>query len=215
MKEEAQRAGMFFVTNRWLGGTLTNFRTIKGSIERLREIEKLTEDGTFDRLSKKEILTLSREQEKLESALGGIKEMTGLPGALFVIDAQKEHIAIAEARKLGIPVISIADTNSDPDVIDYVIPGNDDAIRAVKLFAAKMSDACLIGKRQAQQRRHQHHEEAADKVTNSSPKVPVSQRRGPRNTPGKTAPGKNTDSVKNADSTIHADHDKDSSATSE
>ena len=146
IEEEARRAGMFFVTNRWLGGTLTNFRTVKGSIERLRGIEKMAEDGTFERLSKKEVLHLERERIKLEKTIGGIKSMSGLPGAVFVIDAKKEHIAIAEARKLEIPVVAIADTNCDPDVIDYVIPGNDDAIRAIKLFTSKIADAVVEGR---------------------------------------------------------------------
>ena len=122
--EEAKRSGMFHVTNRWLGGTLTNFKTVKGSIERLRSIEKMSEDGTFERMTKKEVLFLSREREKLEKALGGIKNMGGLPGAIFVIDAKKEHIAVDEARKLEIPVIAVADTNCDPDLLDYVIPGD-------------------------------------------------------------------------------------------
>ena len=152
IQEEAARSTQFHVTNRWLGGTLTNFRTVKGSIERLRNIEKMSEDGTFERLNKKEVLTLTREKDKLEKALGGIKNLTELPGAIFVIDAKKEHIAISEARKLEIPVIAIADTNCDPDLIDYVIPGNDDAIRAIKLFTAKIADACIMGNRLGQQR---------------------------------------------------------------
>src|SRR6185436_7799315 len=118
IQEEAKRCGMYHVTNRWLGGTLTNFKTVKGSIERLRSIEKMAEDGTFERLSKKEVLGLERERLKLEKTIGGIKNMGGLPGAMFVVDAKKEHIAISEARKLEIPIIAIADTNCDPDVID-------------------------------------------------------------------------------------------------
>src|SRR6476620_2509389 len=145
IQEEAKRCGMFFVTNRWLGGTLTNFKTVKGSIERLRSIEKMAEDGTFERLTKKEVLQLERERAKLEKTLGGIKNMGGLPGAVFIIDPKKEHIAVEEARKLEIPVVAITDTNCDPDVIDYVIPGNDDAIRAIKLFASKIADAAIIG----------------------------------------------------------------------
>ena len=152
IQEEAARAGMFHVTNRWLGGTLTNFRTVKGSIERLRNIEKMSEDGTFERLNKKEVLTLTLERDKLEKSLGGIKTMNDLPGALFVVDAKKEHIAISEARKLEIPIVAIADTNCDPDLIDYVIPGNDDAIRAIKLFTAKIADAAILGGRLGRER---------------------------------------------------------------
>ena len=147
MQQEALRGGQFHVTNRWLGGTLTNFRTVKGSIDRLRALEKMAEDGTLERLSKKEVLMKMRERDKLEKALGGIKNLTDVPSAIYVIDAKKEHIAISEARKLEIPVIAIADTNADPDVIDYVIPGNDDAIRAIKLFTAKIADACIVGAR--------------------------------------------------------------------
>jgi len=146
IQEEAKRAGMFHVTNRWLGGTLTNFKTVKGSIERLRSIEKMAEDGTFERLTKKEVLGLERERIKLEKTLGGIKNMGSLPGAMFVVDAKKEHIAISEARKLEIPIIAIADTNADPDLIDYPIPGNDDAIRAIQLYARAAADSILEGK---------------------------------------------------------------------
>src|SRR6185312_15432314 len=131
IQEEAARCNMFYVTNRWLGGTLTNFKTVKGSIERLRTIEKMAEDGTFERMTKKEVLGLERERVKLEKTLGGIKNMSGLPGAVFIIDPKKEHIAVEEARKLEIPIVAITDTNCDPDLIDYVIPGNDDAIRAI------------------------------------------------------------------------------------
>ena len=159
IQQEAGRSGMFFVTNRWLGGTLTNFRTVKGSIERLRALEKMAEDGTFDRLGKKEVLTRVREREKLERALGGIKNMSELPSALYVIDAKKEHIAISEARKLEIPVIAVADTNCDPDVLDYVIPGNDDAIRAIKLFTGKIADACVVGTRLGRERAATHRQD--------------------------------------------------------
>jgi small subunit ribosomal protein S2 len=190
IQEEAKRAGMFFVTNRWLGGTLTNFRTVKGSIDRLRSIEKMGEDGTFERLSKKEVLDLERERLKLEKTLGGIKSMAGLPGALFVIDAKKEHIAVDEARKLEIPVIAIADTNCDPDLIDLVIPGNDDAIRAIKLFTGKIADACLAGARLGKERavhardKRDEGEEKQETIRVQSggdgPKVEISTRRGPR-----------------------------------
>ena len=146
VQEEAQRAGAFFVNQRWLGGMLTNFSTIKKSIERLKSIEKMKEDGTYNALSKKEVSILEKERTKLERNLSGIKEMTSLPGAIFVIDPKKERIAIAEARKLSIPVVAVVDTNCDPDEVDYVIPGNDDAIRAIKLIASKMADSVMEGK---------------------------------------------------------------------
>ncbi len=145
IKEEALRADQFFVNNRWLGGMLTNFSTIKGSIERLKKIETMAQDGTYQLLTKKEALELERERAKLEKSLGGIKGMNKLPGAIFVIDPKKETIAVKEARKLGIPVVAVVDTNCDPDDIDYIIPGNDDAIRAIRLFAARMADACVDG----------------------------------------------------------------------
>jgi len=148
--EEAVRADQFFVNNRWLGGMLTNYATIKGSIDRLKKIEVMAQDGTYDLLTKKEALQLEREREKLEKSLGGIKMMTKLPGAIFVIDPKKETIAVREARKLGIPVVAVVDTNCDPDDIDYIIPGNDDAIRAIRLFAAKMADACIEGAEERQ-----------------------------------------------------------------
>ncbi|HEX7065318.1 MAG TPA: 30S ribosomal protein S2 [Bacillales bacterium] len=143
VKDEAERAGMFYVNHRWLGGTLTNFETIRKRIQRLKDIEKMEEDGTFDVLPKKEVVLLSKERDRLQKFLGGIKEMNTLPDAVFIIDPRKERIAVAEARKLDIPIIAIVDTNCDPDEIDYVIPGNDDAIRAVKLLTSKMADAVL------------------------------------------------------------------------
>ena len=146
MKEEALRSNMFFVNERWLGGMLTNFQTIQKRIDRLRDLERMEADGTFDVLPKKEVLSLRHEMDRLDKFLGGIKDMKGLPGALFVVDPRKERIAILEARKLGIPVVAIIDTNCDPDEVDYPIPGNDDAIRAVKLIAAKMCDAMLEGR---------------------------------------------------------------------
>ena len=146
VEQEAKRCGMFFVNNRWLGGMLTNFRTIRTRIDRLNAIDKMEENGQFDVLPKKEVAKLNNEREKLEANLGGIREMKKLPGALFVVDPRKEHIAVTEARKLNIPIVAIVDTNCDPDEIDYVIPGNDDAIRAVKLIAGKMADAVLEGK---------------------------------------------------------------------
>ncbi|MGW8311662.1 MAG: 30S ribosomal protein S2 [Desulfuromonadales bacterium] len=143
--EEAVRADQYYVNNRWLGGMLTNFATIKRSIDRLKKIEIMAEDGTFDLLLKKEVLQLDREKAKLEKSLGGIKHMTRLPAAVFIIDPNKEEIAVKEARKLGIPVVAVVDTNCDPEGIDYIIPGNDDAIRAIRLFASKMADACIEG----------------------------------------------------------------------
>lgn len=143
VQEEAERAGMFYVNHRWLGGTLTNFQTIHKRIDRLKDLEKMEEDGTFEVLPKKETVVLTKEKERLQKFLGGIKEMDQLPDAVFIIDPRKERIAIAEARKLEIPVIAIVDTNCDPDEIDHIIPGNDDAIRAVRLLTSKMADAVL------------------------------------------------------------------------
>jgi small subunit ribosomal protein S2 len=144
--EESQRAGMFFVNQRWLGGTLTNFRTIKKNVDRLKKLQTMKEDGTFEALPKKEVLKLEKERAKMEKILGGIKEMGKLPGGIFIVDPRKERIAVHEARKLGIPIVAIVDTNCDPDEIDYIIPGNDDAIRAIRLISSKMADACLEGK---------------------------------------------------------------------
>ena len=141
---------MFYVNNRWLGGMLTNYKTIKTRIDRLNQIDRMEQNGQFDVLPKKEVIKLQHEREKLIANLGGIREMKGLPGALFVVDPRKEHIAVAEARALGIPIVAIVDTNCDPDEIDYVIPGNDDAIRAVKLIAGKLADAVLEGKQGSQ-----------------------------------------------------------------
>lgn len=146
VRDEAIRSGMFYVNQRWLGGTLTNFQTIRKRIERLKEIERMEEDGTFEVLPKKEVGELLKERDRLVKFLGGIKDMKKLPDAMFVIDPRKERIAIAEAHKLNIPIIGIVDTNCDPDEIDYVIPANDDAIRAVKLLTSKMADAILEGK---------------------------------------------------------------------
>jgi small subunit ribosomal protein S2 len=143
--EEASRAGMYFVTNRWLGGTLTNFRTIKGGLDRLRTLERMKEDGTYEQLPKKEVSRLEKERERFERYLGGLKNMAGLPHAVFVIDPHQETIAVAESRKLGIPVIAITDTNCDPDQVDHIIPGNDDAIRSIKLITGRIADACLDG----------------------------------------------------------------------
>ena len=146
VKEEAERAGAYYVNARWLGGMMTNFRTIRGRIARLAQLKQMSEDGTFDLLPKKEVIKFNREIEKLEKFLGGIKDMKKLPGALFIVDPRKEKIAVSEAKKLGIPVVAIVDTNCDPDDVDYVIPGNDDAIRAVKLITATMANAILEGR---------------------------------------------------------------------
>lgn len=146
VKEEAERAGAYYVNARWLGGMLTNFRTIRRRIERLNQLKAMETDGTFDLLPKKEVMKHRLEIEKLEKFLGGIKDMRQIPGALFIVDPRKERIAVAEAKKLGIPIVAIVDTNCDPDEIDYVIPGNDDAIRAVKLISATMSNAIIEGR---------------------------------------------------------------------
>ena len=146
IEEHARRCGMPFVSHRWLGGMLTNYKTIRSSIKRLRELEEQERDGTFAKLTKKEALMRSRMKEKLERSIGGIKEMSGLPDVLFVVDVDHERIAVTEANKLGIPVIGIVDTNSNPDGVDYVIPGNDDAIRAIKLYVTAVADAVLAGK---------------------------------------------------------------------
>jgi small subunit ribosomal protein S2 len=185
VRDEAVRASQFHVTNRWLGGTLTNFHTVKGSIERLQNIEKMSTDGTFERMTKKEVIRITREQEKLEKALGGIKNMGELPGAVFIIDVVKEHIAVSEARKLEIPIVAIVDTNCDPDVIDYAIPGNDDAIRSIRLFAGKVADACQLGQKAARERavqgRSSDNEPEAQTIRVSSggegPRVEVVSRR--------------------------------------
>ena len=160
VKEEAERCGMPYMTQRWLGGTLTNFATVKKSVARLKELEAAETDGTFEKLVKHEVLGLRREREKLLASLGGIKEMNRLPDALFVIDIGHEDIAIKEAKKLGIPVVAVVDSNYDPALVDYAIPGNDDAIRAVKLIAGKMADAVLEGRQGAQDGEEQAAEEA-------------------------------------------------------
>jgi small subunit ribosomal protein S2 len=150
VKEEAERCGMFFVNQRWLGGTLTNFQTIQKRISRLREIEQMRDRGVFEQLPKKEVSNLEDEMKRLERFLGGIKDMPRLPDAVFIVDPRKERIAVLEARKLKIPIIAVIDTNCDPDEIDYAIPGNDDAIRAVKLMASKIADAIVEGKTEAE-----------------------------------------------------------------
>jgi small subunit ribosomal protein S2 len=190
VEEEAARCGMYYVNNRWLGGTLTNWRTVRSSIEQLIAVEqKISEEG--EDLTKKELLFLNRRKAKLERNLGGIKTMNSLPGAVIVIDPRKEHIAVAEANKLEIPVIALTDTNCNPDLIDYVVPGNDDAIRAIRLFASRLADACLVGQRVGRERavvaaraREVRGDENPAPIRVSSggdgPKVEVVSRRGPR-----------------------------------
>ena len=163
IESEAKRCGMYYVNNRWLGGTLTNFRTIQTRIKRLNDIDAMEKNGQFEMLPKKEVIKLCAEREKLLKNLGGIREMKKLPGALFIVDPRKERIAVQEARSLGIPIVAIVDTNCDPDEIDYVIPGNDDAIRAVKLIAGKLADAVLEGKQGEQME-----EEAAAPATEAA-----------------------------------------------
>jgi len=145
VREEARRAGMYFVTNRWLGGTLTNFRTIKGGLDRLRTLERMKEDGTYSQLPKKETVQLEKERARLEKYIGGLKGMGTVPQAIFVIDPAQETIAVSEAKRLGVPIVAITDTNCDPDMVDYIIPGNDDAIRSVRLITSAVADACVYG----------------------------------------------------------------------
>jgi small subunit ribosomal protein S2 len=176
VQEEAARAGHFFVNDRWLGGTLTNFRTIKTGIERLRTLERMIEDGTMEALPKKEALMLDREREKLEKFLGGIKAMNGLPAVMFVVDPHHEHIAVREAQRLNIPIVAITDTNCDPDQIDFVIPANDDAIRSVKLITSRIADACIEGV----QRRREFRSEGGQQSGRPEGNVAVEFSRGNR-----------------------------------
>ena len=162
IRTEAERCGMFYVNERWLGGMLTNFKTIQSRIQRLKDIERMEEDGTFDVLPKKEVIELKKEWSKLEKNLGGIKEMKRVPDAIFIVDPKKERICVQEAHTLGIPLIGICDTNCDPEELDYVIPGNDDAIRAVKLIVSKMADAVIEANQGAAEEYYEEAEEAAD-----------------------------------------------------
>ena len=187
---EATRAGQYYVAARWLGGTLTNWKTIRASVDKLRGYEKMAEDGTFDKLTKKEVLQVERARQKLERNLGGIKDMPKLPGAIVCIDPAKEYIAINEARRLEIPVVAIADTNADPNLVDYLIPGNDDAIRSIKLFCTKLADACVEGTRIGKQRAvaaSAADEEAPETIRvmtgGDGPKVEIVSRRGVLPTP--------------------------------
>jgi small subunit ribosomal protein S2 len=170
--EESERCGMFYVVNRWLGGTLTNFQTIRKSITRLKELESMKEDGSINRYTKKEALRMEKERIKLEKNLGGIKNMDEAPGAVFIVDPKREHIAVKESKKLGIPVIAIADTNCDPDDIDYIIPGNDDAIRAVRLICSKIADACTEG-HQLAEAKLKAEDETAQKAADDQSLEPV------------------------------------------
>jgi len=179
--EESERCGMFYVVNRWLGGTLTNFQTIRKSIARLKDLEKMKTDGSINRYTKKEVLKLEKELFKLEKNLGGIKDIDELPGAVFIVDPKREHIAVKESRNLGIPVVAIADTNCDPDEIDYIIPGNDDAIRAVRLICSKIADACIEGHNLAEERLRAESEvsEEEESVQPEETTLPEEERKGP------------------------------------
>ncbi|MDI9240476.1 30S ribosomal protein S2 [Lysobacter sp. LF1] len=181
IKEEAERCGMPYMTQRWLGGTLTNFRTVKQSVQRLKDLEAAETDGTFQKLVKHEVLGLRRERDKLEASLGGIKDMNRLPDALFVIDIGHEDIAIKEAKKLGIPVIAVVDTNYDPELVDYAIPGNDDAIRAVQLYARAAADAVLEGKAASPQAASVREEDFAEAAEGEE----GAERKAPRRAPAK------------------------------
>lgn len=189
MVNEAQRAGQFFVVSRWLGGTLTNWKTVRQSIDKLRGLERMAEDGTHEKITKKEVLRMERMRLKLERNLGGIKDMPKLPGAIFVVDPAKEHIAVSEAKRLKIPVVAVADTNAEPNNIDYIIPGNDDAIRSIKLFCTKLADACLEGSRIGKQRAvHSSSEDGSPEpirvmTGGDGPKVEIVSRRGTLPTP--------------------------------
>jgi len=191
IREEASRSGMYYVTNRWLGGTLTNFKTVKTGIDRLKTIEKMASDGTFERLPKKEVASLGRELEKLDKNLGGIKDMSRLPAALFVIDTKKEYIAVHEANRLGIPVVAVVDTNCDPEGIDFTIPGNDDAIRSIRLFTSKVAEACIEGRARhsAWVTEHGGREEQGvqDDRDAASERGDKRDRRGPRRPPRRDA----------------------------
>ncbi len=171
--EESERCGMFNIVNRWLGGTLTNFQTIKRSINRLKDVERMIEDGSINRYTKKEALKMEKELVKLEKNLGGIKNMDELPGAVFIVDPKREHIAVKEVKKMGIPVIAITDTNCDPDDIDYIIPGNDDAIRSIRLICSKIADACIAGHNLAEERLRAEAE--IKKAEEEKPEVAVAQ----------------------------------------
>jgi small subunit ribosomal protein S2 len=181
VQEEASRSGSYFVVNRWLGGTLTNFRTIKMGLDRMRQLERMKEDGTYMSITKKEVSRLEKERERFEKYLGGLKSMTSLPTALFIIDPAMETIAVNEANKIGIPVIAITDTNCDPDKIDYVIPGNDDAIRSIKLITARIADAAVEG---SQRRKETVGREDSPQRRGDGPQAEIIRGRGPRRDDG-------------------------------
>ncbi len=199
--EEAARCGMPYVSARWLGGMLTNFRTVKQSVARLKELEAAETDGTFAKLVKHEVLRLQREREKLEKSLGGIKNMNGLPDALFVVDIGHENIAVEEARKLGIPVVAVVDTNYNPELVDYAIPGNDDAIRAVQLYARAAADAVLEGKSAAPIMASSGDDEFVELDEHGNPivKDEAEARKAPRRAPAKKAPAKRAPRADKAD----------------
>ncbi len=222
IKEEAERCGMPYISMRWLGGMLTNFRTVKQSVGRLKELETMSTDGSFDKLVKHEVLGLTRERDKLESSLGGIKDMSSLPDALFVIDIGHEDIAVKEARKLGIPVVAVVDTNYDPSLVEYAIPGNDDAIRAVQLYARAAADAVLEGKAAAPQFAAENKDEFVELDADGNPVAKQSEdrdnrrkpapRKAPKKPARKAAPKKaETDSTKADDKQAKAE-DKDENA---
>jgi small subunit ribosomal protein S2 len=199
--EEARRCGMSYVNQRWLGGTLTNFKTVRQSIKRMHELDLQSEDGTFERLGKKEVIRLKREMEKLDKSLGGIKEMNALPDALFVIDVGHEKIAVSEARKLGIPIVGIVDTNNPPDNIDYLIPGNDDAIRAVQLYAQGIADAVSAGKASMPQLAGTDEDEFVELDELGNPK----RGRGRKKTTSKKALPRRKPAAKQVDTAIHVE----------
>jgi len=176
--EESERCGMFSVVNRWLGGTLTNYQTIRKSINRLKELEKMKEDGSINRYTKKEALMMEKELLKLEKNLGGIKNMDELPGAVFIVDPKKENIAVKETRKLGIPLVAIADTNCDPDDIDYIIPGNDDAIRAIRLVCSKIADACIEGHNLAEEKLRAEAESSQEAAADQAEEIAPTEEEG-------------------------------------
>jgi small subunit ribosomal protein S2 len=173
--EEAKRCGMYFVTNRWLGGTLTNFRTIKQGLDRLRTLERMKEDGTYEQLLKKEVSKLEKERERLEKYLGGLKGMGNVPQIVFIIDPHQETIAISETRKLSVPVVAITDTNCDPDLVDFVIPGNDDAIRSIRLITSRIADACIEGAQRRKDPGEQSNEGRGDRQSSGRPQAEVYQ----------------------------------------
>ena len=202
IKTEAERCGMFYVNERWLGGMLTNFKTIQSRIARLKDIERMAEDGTFDVLPKKEVIELKKEWEKLEKNLGGIKEMKKIPDAIFIVDPKKERICVQEAHTLGIPLIGICDTNCDPEELDYVIPGNDDAIRAVKLIVAAMADAICEAKNEPLTVAYVKDEDDKEVSMNDAiTSVENNQRRAPRNKGGRPNPRRNNAPRPNKDNT--------------